>query len=161
MKYGTKLKSKNVYAKIFNQIKKQIRTGSFENIRIEHVGGTALTTPSGKGDIDIYIAFQNKKEQKKLFSFLNKIFGKPGKVTENRIRYNKIIEGIEVEIQLTDTKSMEVAVALRDYLNTHSQEARRCAKAVTELWKDFLEKMFQVKKSFSEKAIKVRASESI
>lgn len=153
MKYGTDLKPKATYIKIFKQIKDKISEAGLKDILIEHVGGTALKTPSGKGDIDIYIAYINKKDKKEISAILNKIIGKPGKITPERVRYNLVIEGIDVEIQLTNQKSLDTAVALRDYLNKYPKEAKKYAQTVAKMRKEFLENMFKLKEDFAQKAI--------
>lgn len=70
MSYGTKLKSKSVYAIIFESVKAKIVKAFGTNVRIEHVGGTSLKKVAGKGDVDIYIAYENKKDLKSLQGLL-------------------------------------------------------------------------------------------
>ncbi len=153
MAYGTRLRSKSTYRRIYRTIKDEINRVGVGNFSIEHVGGTSLNTPSGKGDIDIYLSYRSKKEQNKLKAVLNIIFGKPAKVTPTRIRYNAFIDGIEVELQLIDKKSSDTAVALRDYLNAHPIEAKRYAQEVARMRKVFLTEMFEFKQTFALQAI--------
>src|SRR5262249_22036404 len=139
--------------KIFNDLRAKIQKATQKDAIIEHVGGTSLKKPSGKGDIDIYIAYTNKNSRKEMESVLTKLIGKPGKITTNRTRYNIIIDGIAVEIQLTNESSLGAAVALRNYLNKHSNEAKSYAKSAAKMRKDFLDKMFKLKSSFTQKAV--------
>ncbi len=73
MGYGTKLKPKAYYAKVFNLLKKDILKAD-KTAEVYHVGGTSLKKPSGKGDVDIYVAYLNKNHFKKLQTVLTKIF---------------------------------------------------------------------------------------
>lgn len=153
MPYGVTLKSRTVYTRIFGGIKKQIKDATFSDIKIEHVGGTSLRVPAGKGDIDIYLAYNDEREKKSLQSILKKLFGKPAKITDPRIRFNFFVDGVEVELQLIDKKSLEAAVTLRNYLNANRLEAKRYAKSIAELRKDSREKMFKIKADFTRKAM--------
>lgn len=58
MPYGTKLKPKSVYTSIFEFVKAKIVQAVGDDVRIEHVGGTSLKKVAGKGDVDIYIAYE-------------------------------------------------------------------------------------------------------
>lgn len=154
MPYGTDLQSSASYRKIFRSVEKMIRAATDNTISIGHVGGTSLAIPVGKGDIDVYVSYGNKKEMNELQKILTQLFGKPAKITPDRVRFNVFLNGVEVELQLTDKKKMATAIALRDYLNANPDEAKRYAKSIATLRKGFLVNMSKIKEDFAKKAIK-------
>jgi GrpB-like predicted nucleotidyltransferase (UPF0157 family) len=149
---GNPLKSKRIYAAIYKNIAYEIRTGAHEDLRIEHVGGTSLKTPSGKGDVDIYVVYNNKKHMRALQKVITQLYGKPAKIHTERIRFNLYRDGVEVEIQVASAEETNIAVALRDYLKSNSSEAEAYTEGITKLRQAFLKKMFTFKKRFAQKA---------
>jgi GrpB-like predicted nucleotidyltransferase (UPF0157 family) len=154
MAYGSILKSSATYKKFFNSIKSKIIKASKYSV-VEHVGGTSLKTPTGKGDVDIYVGYKNQTHKKELQTILTTLFGKPAKVTLDRARYNLYMDGVEIEIQLASGASLQRAVALRDYLNGNSVAAKQYASSIMKLRQQFLKDMFKVKSTFTEKALHI------
>lgn len=154
--YGVTLQTRKQYRSIFLLILKKIRSKVSAMVPIEHVGGTSLQQPSGKGDLDVYIGYKSTTERKIIERQLEGIFGKPAKRTIDRTRFNFFLDGIEIEMQLSDMSRLRAAVALRDYLNNSPSEAKKYAQTVAGLRKNFLAKMFTVKSTFTKKAIRKR-----
>ncbi len=154
MPYGNKLLPKEIYARIHTVVEIKIRKVAGKDATIEHIGGTSLKKPAGKGDIDIYVAYQSKQDLKRLEPLLTKALGKPGKITKDRIRYGLVVEGIDVEVQLISQQATNAAMALRDYLNSNPKEAKAYADYIAIMRKDYLAQMFEFKRGFTEKALK-------
>jgi GrpB-like predicted nucleotidyltransferase (UPF0157 family) len=156
MTYGAPLKSTATYKKIFAIVKAKI-TKARKGVIVEHVGGTSLKKPLGKGDVDVYVSFANKANQKELQKVLTKLFGKPGKITPNRVRYSLYVDGVEVEIQLTTPEQLKAAVALRNYLDAHPLVAKQYADSILKLRTQFLAKQFKLKADFVQKALNAQS----
>ena len=152
--YGVTLKTVRQYREMFKKIKKRRINILGEDVLIEHVGGTSLISPTGKGDIDVYVAYHTHKERVALERRLQGELGTYAKKTPIRTRFNYFFQGVEVEIQLSNLESLRQAVALRQYLNTHSAEAKKYASTIVKIRKSALGKMYKVKSAFSKKALK-------
>jgi GrpB-like predicted nucleotidyltransferase (UPF0157 family) len=150
-KYYT-LKPKRTYKAIFNFVSDQIRKTVRPDLRIEHVGGTALKSPMGKGDVDIYVVYDDKKDMKNLQKILTNLFGKPVKIHEKRIRFNFYKDGVEVELQLASKEETDIAAGLRDYLVKYPRQAEIYAHGVAKIRENFRESMSDFKKKFAQKA---------
>lgn len=159
--YGVTLQTEKMYHSLFLAILRKIRSKVSMTVPIEHVGGTSLKKPSGKGDIDVSIGYKNQAERKRIEGQLVSIFGKPAKRRSDRTRFNYFLQGVEIEIQLSDMMRLNTAVALREYLNTYPSEAKRYAQGIAELRKKFLGRMYVLKSSFSKRALKVKEKGSI
>jgi hypothetical protein len=91
MTISQKLKSRSFYKRIFRQVENSIKKAYDSDLVIEHVGGTSLTKPGGKGDVDMYVGYRSKAEMVRLKKVLVQLFGKPARVTPTRIRFNDYV----------------------------------------------------------------------
>ena len=107
---------------IFSQIKQEIQSALGENISVLHMGATSLGI-SGKGDIDVYIPTSPEQFSLKIKK-LEQIYGKPGSLYPlKRVRWNKLVKGIDVEIFLVnqDHLSWKRSLAFENYLKQHPE----------------------------------------
>lgn len=146
------LKSRRFYKRIFQQVEDSIKKASGSNVVIEHVGGTSIAIPAGKGDVDIYVGYRTKAEMNRLKKVLFRLFGKPARATPTRIRFNDYVEGTQIEVQLIDMESVRKSVNLREYFNEHPKEAEMYATRVNKVRQDSLKRMWQLKESYKLKA---------
>ncbi|MBI4415211.1 MAG: GrpB family protein [Candidatus Kerfeldbacteria bacterium] len=152
--YGTKLLPSTKYRQMFLVMYHTIRRVVGPAVRIEHVGGTSLKKPSGKGDIDIYVEYTSSAERRRIENRLQTLFGKPAKRTKGRTRFSDFFRGVEVELQLSDTLAIDTAAALRNYLNDYPGEAKKYARQVARMRKSYLARMYKLKSSYAKKAVK-------
>ena len=89
--YGVTLQTRKQYRSIFVLILKKIRSKVGDMVPIEHVGGTSLQQPSGKGDLDVYIGYKGTAERKIIERQLESIFGKPAKRTIDRTDRKSVV----------------------------------------------------------------------
>ncbi len=118
---------------IFENQKKEIKK-YLRNAPVEHKGATSLGI-SGKGDIDIYIPV-NKDKFDYYFNKLIKILGEPGSIYPyERIRWNKVKEGFEIEIFLMNKAhpAWIRSVVFEEYLKTHKEDLENYRKLKEEL----------------------------
>jgi GrpB-like predicted nucleotidyltransferase (UPF0157 family) len=123
----------------------QIRAATSKPLRVEHVGGTSLPRPVGKGDLDIYVGCASASVLRLTARQLISVFGVPANRTERRIRFNFFIDGIEVEIQVVDLAAVTDAVAFREYLRKHPKEARQYGEECTAVRRAFLASLMAIK----------------
>lgn len=112
------IKTKNV----FNTIKQEILSFLGEDAEVLHKGATNMGI-SGKGDIDVYIPVEPSDFDQKYIKIKN-IYGEPGSFYPlERVRWNKEVEGIEVEIFLINKThpGWTESVLFEDYLNSHPE----------------------------------------
>lgn len=129
-KYKFKKYNRN-YSKIFE--KERISLSEIPQIKIEHIGSTAVNSLGGKGIIDIMVG--TKKEfmkkisneiQKKWYILINQETNRW--FFEKDIRNNKFIR--RIHIQLTPYKSIiwKNAIDFRDYLIKNKKAREEYAK---------------------------------
>ena len=160
-KFVYKSYSKN-FRDLFIKEKRKLKKFLPKNIKIEHIGSTAVPEMGGKGIIDIMI-ITNKKELKKILDLIKKngynYYG-DGKNNRERKFFDKLYRyrGKKrfVHVHLTFKGSSEVKkiLALRDYLITHPDEVSKYAeikKKVTKYSKGNRDKYLNYKKKFLEK----------
>ena len=124
-----------IYPKLFDKEKNKIERSLGKNIKIEHVGSTAVPGLGGKGVIDIAI-FTPRNKLKSFISGLNRLGFRetPGHPRDNRrIFMQRAIKekGKErrVHIHLTLTKAFwDSFIAFRNYLRNRERERNKYAK---------------------------------
>lgn len=149
---ATKLRAARVYATYYSIIAAQIRRVCGHSTKIAHVGGTALKPPIGKGDLDIYMAYEGRNDRRRMKQALDRALGRSGNVTRGRVRYNAAIRGVSVEVQLTDERAFRQAVILRDYLRVHPRKAAQYVRRVRAIRDPARERVGRIKERFGEMA---------
>jgi GrpB-like predicted nucleotidyltransferase (UPF0157 family) len=147
------LRSKEEYASLFSGVAERIRGASGEDTYMEHVGATALASPVGKGDIDIYIPHKDEEQKQHLLRALESLYGQPANSTPDRVRFNSYVDGVEVEIQLVIPELCAEAVVFRDFLASFPEEARIYAEEVAALRSAFRTDLRRIKQSYVQKAL--------
>ena len=104
----------------FNIVKKLILAELGENITVEHRGATSLGI-SGQNEIDVYIPVSGE-DFISLRVPLESIFGKPGSIHTNRVRYRTYVDKKRIDVFLVKEDSLDWK-NLNDfetYLSSHS-----------------------------------------
>ena len=151
--YGTPLRERTAYASLFQKIEAQLQSNASQKLTVEHVGGTSLDQPAGKGDVDVYVLYTDAIPLPNLIDHVATLFGQPAKVTQNRARFNLVFDGIEAEIQLVNAETMQASIALRDYLNKYPEERTRYAEHIAEMRQAFLKEMSEFKAGYAKRAL--------
>ena len=123
-----------IFVELFNGEKERLSKYLTGNYRIEHAGSTAVPGLGGKGIIDIFIAAP-KKDLEKISNELIKA-GYEYRLTGSklvghlyfRIDLQDPLEGVRryhIHLNNYEAKDFQQAVALRDYLRKHSEEAKK------------------------------------
>ena len=69
------------------------------------------------------------------------------------MRYNLVVEGIDVEVQLIDQASTDTAIALKEYLSNNPEEANKYAETIAKMRTAYLDKLFKFKSQVSKRAV--------
>jgi ribosomal protein S18 acetylase RimI-like enzyme/GrpB-like predicted nucleotidyltransferase (UPF0157 family) len=105
----------------FEVVKKKIESVLGEGLRVVHRGATSLGI-SGQDEIDMYLPV-SVEDYISLQTPLEKIFGKPGSIHQDRIRYVTSVEGKHIDVFLIkeSSSSWKDGVKIEKYLLTHPE----------------------------------------
>lgn len=95
-----------------------------EDLEIIHMGSSALKI-AGKNDVEVYIFSKNWNEDAEK---LTKKYGKPGHVEDEFIRFNHVVDNLEVEIIMVRGYVGKLNKAVHKYFLEHPEAGREYEK---------------------------------
>ncbi len=120
------------FPELYRREKTKLKKILPRNVKIEHVGSTAILGLGGKGIIDILIASSKKdiqKIKKKLikggYEFKSKAGDKNRLFFEKNYKYQRKVRRVHAHVTIINSKVWKGTIAVKDYLKQNKRIAKK------------------------------------